>query len=217
MILDDDLEGALAALPLFPLGDIVLLPGVFLPLHIFEPRYRKMVRDILDGHRSMAVVQIAAGPPVDGEGHPPIAPVAGVGTVVDCVELSNGRYNIMLRGRLRVDLAELPFVSPYRRATCRVRTTTEEVLQPHALPALLAAVTAFVSALQKRESRFEFRLPKAATSEVVINHCAQHLLMDGRDRQQILETDDLRARAERLTEMVALQQLSLSREGGMPN
>lgn len=217
MPVDDDLEDALDALPLFPLGDIVLLPGVLLPLHVFEPRYRKMVRDVLDGHRSMGVVQVVDGPAVDEHGHPPIANVAGVGTVVDCVELSNGRYNIMLRGRMRVELHELPFVSPYRRAACRVRETTDDALQPHALPALLAAVTAFVSALQKRESRFEFRLPKAASPEAVINHCAQHLLIDGRDRQRILETDSLRDRAERLTEMIALQQLSFSREHGVAN
>ncbi len=217
MVLDDDLEVALEALPLFPLGDLVLLPGVLLPLHVFEPRYRKMVRDILDGHRSLGIVQVAPGPAVDEEGHPPIAPVAGVGTVVDCVELSNGRYNIMLRGRVRVDVVELPFVSPYRRARCTPRETTDEVMQPHALPALLAAVTAFVSALQKREARFEFRLPKGASPEAVINHCAQHLLIEGADRQQILETDSLRDRAEQLTEMVALQQLSLSREHGVAN
>lgn len=214
---DDELALALTALPLFPLGDVVLLPGVLLPLHVFEPRYRTMVRDVLDGHRAIGVVQIQEGPLIDDHGHPPLAKVAGVGSLVDCVELSNGRYNIMLRGRARVAIHELPFVSPYRRASCEVLPTTEDALQPHAVPALLAAVTAFVSALQKREARFEFRLPKGASPEVVVNHCAQHLLIDGKDRQRILEIDSLRERAARLTEMVALQQLSLSRASSAAN
>jgi ATP-dependent Lon protease len=192
------------------------MPGMMLPLHVFEPRYRKMVRDVLDSHRSMAIVQLLDEAAEDGR-PPRIAEVGGVGTIVDCTELSNGRFNIVLRGRARVSLEELPFVPPYRRATCRVLPSTEEDLPTTTIPALLGAATSFVSLVQRRDPSFEFRLPKAAGSELVVNACAQHLLIDARDKQRVLELSSLRDRADALTEILALQHLSLGASGGAVN
>ena len=102
-----DLAPALTALPLFPLPQTVLFPGALLPLHVFEPRYRALVRDVLKTHRSLSVVLITDPGQIDEHGHPAIAPVAGVGIIIDHAELPGGRYNILLRGRARVALAEL--------------------------------------------------------------------------------------------------------------
>src|SRR5262249_36038830 len=66
-----DLAPALPALPLFPLPT-VLFPGALLPLHIFEPRYRAMVREVLDGHRVLAVVFVTDAGQLDAHGHPAI-------------------------------------------------------------------------------------------------------------------------------------------------
>jgi Lon protease-like protein len=213
----DEFEDALSCLPLFPLPEVILLPGVLLPLHVFEPRYRKMVRDVLESHNCIAVVQILEGAPVDSDGHPRIAAIAGVGSIVDSAELPNGRFNIVLRGRARVELQELPFVPPYRRAKCRVLPSVEDDLAPHVIPALLAAVSSFVANVQRRDPSFEFRVPRGVSEEVVINHCAQQLLIEGRDRQKILETARLSERAELLTEFIALQQMSLGMAGGVLN
>ena len=60
-----DYQDALEALPLFPLPQAVLMPGTTMPLFVFEPRYKRMVRDALDSHRSIAVVQIIGEGPVD--------------------------------------------------------------------------------------------------------------------------------------------------------
>ena len=213
----DELEESLSCLPLFPLPEVILLPGVLLPLHVFEPRYRKMVRDVLESHRHIVVVQIVDGGPLAGEGQAPIAPVAGVGAIIDSTELPNGRFNIVLRGRARVELEELPFVPPYRRASCRVLPSIEDGLVPHAMPALLAAVSSFVATVQRRDPSFEFRIPRGVSDEVVMNHCAQQLLIEGRERQKILETARLSERAELLTEFIALQQMSLGVAGGVLN
>src|SRR5215468_9252705 len=111
-----DLLPALSALPLFPLP-MVLFPGALMPLHIFEPRYRAMVRDLLETHRALAVVLITDHDRLDEHGHPRIAAVAGAGVIIDHVELPSGRFNILVRGRARVALEELPFgEKPYRRA-----------------------------------------------------------------------------------------------------
>ncbi|MEM9695297.1 MAG: LON peptidase substrate-binding domain-containing protein, partial [Myxococcota bacterium] len=88
-----DLGPALDKLPLFPLPQVALFPGALMPLHVFEPRYRQMMADILDGHRSLSIVQVTDDAP-DMAGHPSIAEVAGVGTIVEHMELPGGRYNI---------------------------------------------------------------------------------------------------------------------------
>ncbi len=208
-----DLAAALEELPLFPLPQVVLMPGTLLPLHVFEPRYRKMVRDALDGHRAIGVVQIGDVSRVDAHGQPDIARVAGVGTIVDCAELPSGRYNIVLRGRARVALEELPFLPPYRRARASVLASRGPDPSSTELTALISTATAFVAVVRKGDPSFDFRLPKVTEAGALVDHCAQHLLIDSRDRQRALETLDLGTRARLVTETLALQHMGLSGAG----
>src|SRR3954470_3950817 len=81
---------ALQRLPMFPLPNVVLLPNTFLPLHIFEPRYRKMTRDMLDGNRLVAMaLQLGSADPLlaEDDAPPAVANVAGVGEVVMAQDL----------------------------------------------------------------------------------------------------------------------------------
>jgi Lon protease-like protein len=213
-----DFTAALAALPLFPLPEVALFPGELLPLHVFEPRYRAMVRDVLDSHRAIGVVQLDRAAPRDGSRPPAIAQVAGVGTIVDCSELPSGRFNIVLRGRARVALDELPFTPPYRRARATVLASVDDAPSSTEMSALLSTVTSFVGLVRARDASFAFRLPKDATAGALVDHCAQHLLVDGRDRQRALETLGVRDRVALVTEAIALQQLGLGgAEGGTLN
>ena len=98
----------------FPLPRVVLMPGTTLPLHIFEPRYRAMTRDALTQNLFIALAQLATDKPSGDT--PPIHPIAGVGEVVEATPLPDGRFNILLAGRYRARLEELPFQPPYRRA-----------------------------------------------------------------------------------------------------
>lgn len=205
-----DYRVALDALPLFPLPQAVLMPGALMPLFVFEPRYKRMVRDALDGHRTIAVVQIVGDDPVDEHGHPRIARVAGVGTIVDHTELPSGRFNIVLRGRARVALTELPFVPPYRRARAEVLAERDENVSSTAMAALISTATAFASVVRQRDDSFEFRMPKVSDAGSLADHCAQHLLIDGRDRQTVLETVSVADRVRLVTETLALQQLGFS-------
>ena len=87
-----------ATLPLFPLPNVVLFPNVFLPLHIFEPRYRAMVADALDGDRLIGMVLLRPGWEGDYEGRPPVFPIGCAGLISHHEQLPDGRYNIVLRG-----------------------------------------------------------------------------------------------------------------------
>lgn len=204
-----DIAPALSALPLFPLPT-VLFPGAVLPLHIFEPRYRKLVRDALDTHQALAIVLITDPNSVDAHGHPEIARVASVGTIIDHTELPAGRFNILLRGRARVRLEELPFVPPYRRAAATILTPESHEV-PHAdLSAMISAATAFTARVRERDPDFEFPLPKDASAPLLADLCAHHLILDARERQAILETLEIVPRVRRVAEALALQRLNLS-------
>src|SRR5213082_1852536 len=92
-------------LPLFPLPTVVLFPNVFLPLHIFEPRYRDMVADALTGDRLIGMVLLKPGWESNYEGRPPVYPIGCSGLMTHVERLSSdGHYNIVLRGveRFRV-------------------------------------------------------------------------------------------------------------------
>ncbi len=104
-----------ARLAIFPLPDVVLFPGTVLPLHVFEPRYVEMTRDVVAGTRHMAIVRLRHGFQSDYHGRPPIYPVAGYGEVIACQELPGDRFAIAVRGagRIRVD-RELPPERSYR-------------------------------------------------------------------------------------------------------
>ncbi|MBS0188010.1 MAG: LON peptidase substrate-binding domain-containing protein [Planctomycetes bacterium] len=97
-------------LPLFPLEQVTLLPQQVLPLHIFEPRYRQMVSDALDGAGQIAMgVFQGVRWKQEYHGRPPVRPAVCVGHIAQHEKLSDGRYNLVLRGvcRARV-LQEVP-------------------------------------------------------------------------------------------------------------
>jgi Lon protease-like protein len=205
-----DIAPALGALPLFPLST-VLFPGALLPLHVFEPRYRAMIRDVLDTHGALAVVLVTDPHRIDEHGHPEIAKVAGAGVVIDHVELPSGRFNILVRGRARVSLDELPFLGkPYRRARATVMDPRPGAPGPSELSALVSAATAFAARVREREPAFELHLPKDAPAGLVADLCAHNLVLDARERQAALETLDVGARVRRVTEVLALQRFALN-------
>lgn len=207
-----DLGAALSALPLFPLPQVVLFPGAVLPLHVFEPRYKAMIRDCLTTHRALAVVQITDPDHLDEHGHPGIARIAGAGVIVDHAELPEGRFNILVRGRARVRLEELPFVPPYRTAKATVLPTEDAHVAEQDVTALLANAQSFVSLVRERDHDFEFRMPRGAPPGFIVDVCAHHLIIDATERQQILETLDLGERVQRVTEILALQRISLGKK-----
>jgi ATP-dependent Lon protease len=201
-----DLAPALEELPLFPLPT-VLLPGALMPLHVFEPRYRAMLRDVLAGHRVLSVVLVLEGS--GPSGLPPLAAVAGVGDVVDYAELAGGRYDILVRGRARVRLDERPFVPPYRRARAAVLASSGEASAAD-VAALASAATAFATVVRQRDPAFELGLPREARPGELADLCASRLLLDVRDRQAVLEELDVGARVRRVAEALTLQRALLA-------
>jgi ATP-dependent Lon protease len=179
-------------------------------LHVFEPRYRTMVRDCLATHKAMAVALIREKEVRDRYGRPAIETVTGLGMIIDHVQLPDGRYSILLQGCARVRLEELPFVPPYRRAKAVIVEAVPAEITPQDLAALLASASAFATDIRARDPEFDFRIPSHATPEAAADLAAHHLILDARERQLILETLDISARVRRTTEALALQHAALN-------
>lgn len=212
MNLRAQLDRALEELPLFPLPQVVLFPGAPLSLHIFEPRYRAMLRDCLAGNKAMAVVQIE-GPGDDVE-HPRIAKIAGVGVVVEHEMLADGRSNILLLGQARVELAELPFVPPYRRAKARLLEESGSKVPSHDHTALVSAATQFAADVRRHDPTFNLRIAEGASAAQLADLCAHQLVVDPGSRQRILEEVDPRERVLLVVAELARQRGALHRDAG---
>ncbi|MGH7726518.1 MAG: LON peptidase substrate-binding domain-containing protein [Candidatus Eiseniibacteriota bacterium] len=113
-------RGFSGRVPVFPLPNVVFFPGVALPLHVFEPRYRKLLEDAVAGEKLIALATLLPGWEKDYEGAPAFHPLATIGQVENVERLPDGRSNIMLVGLERAQLEEEFTDLPYRLAAARV-------------------------------------------------------------------------------------------------
>jgi Lon protease-like protein len=102
----DELAPDGGVIRLFPLPNLVLFPGAVQPLHIFEPRYRQMTADALAGDRLIAMVLPRPGWEAHYAAKPEIHDVACLGRILAEQHLPDGRFNILLRGTLRIRIVE---------------------------------------------------------------------------------------------------------------
>lgn len=116
----DDLEPQ----PVFPLPNVVLFPKTMLALHVFEPRYRLMMDEVLKGNQSLVIALLKPGWEADYHGTPEVHSVACVGKIVQHQELADGRYNITVHGEQKVRVESFERSHPFRVA--RVRRLHED-------------------------------------------------------------------------------------------
>jgi Lon protease-like protein len=129
-------ESLLSGVAMFPLPNVVLVPGSLQPLHIFEHRYREMTKDVLAGSRLLAMARLKPGYEADYHGRPDVYRILGIGRVIASDELDDGRYNILVRGLVRAELdEELPPARLYRQIRARI-LAPESPPQPAVLAAM---------------------------------------------------------------------------------
>ena len=115
-------------LPIFPLTGAVLFPGMQLPLHIFEPRYRAMVGDALIRDRLIAMIQPQRA--VEGA---PLYQVGCVGRIGEIQAMDDGRYNLILEGTARFRMIrELEVTTAYRQIEADIYDEDEDETLTHA-------------------------------------------------------------------------------------
>jgi ATP-dependent Lon protease len=184
-------------LPAMTLPDVAFFPQALLPLHIFEPRYRQMLKDVLAGDRLFAVAGInpllAAKP---GQFEPPHR-IASVGIVRACQENDDGTSNLLLQGLCRVELLRVVTDTPYRRIAIRALASegTDDASGNNRLRAevlrLLELKRKFGAPISPDIAGF---LRTVDDPETFVDLAAFSLCEDPRLRQRLLETLDLHAR-----------------------
>jgi ATP-dependent Lon protease len=200
---------ALRRLPLFPLEDVVLFPHSMIPLHIFESRYRKMVRDVLGSNRLVAIsLQLEKESLEDGN-IPRVANVASVGELVLAQELPDGRFNLVVRGRARIGIdEELISDEPYRLVAAHEipdDPAGESSDIDEADTTLRALVTGLAESIPDGGELLKHVAAAQDTPAALANVVAASLVADAKARQRLLETTDVFERLERLSsEVVAL-------------
>jgi Lon protease-like protein len=111
-----------SVIPVFPLPNVVLFPKLQLPLHIFEPRYREMVRDAMAGEGLIGMALLRGDWEKDYYGNPDIYDVGCVGKIVGVTPLPDGRYNILLHGLTEYEIREqIVDTASYRKARVALR------------------------------------------------------------------------------------------------
>jgi Lon protease-like protein len=199
-------------LPLFPLPNVVLFPNVFLPLHIFEPRYREMVADAAASDRMIGMVLLRPGWERDYEGRPSIYPIGCSGVMTHVERLQDGRYNLVLRGLERFRILEEDHSRSYRRAV--VEPLHERALSRDERDAIRSHRTKLETMLAPAIIGGDAKIPAAMSDEDLVNALAQYLDLEPLEKQALLEQRSLRSRAESLVELLEMKILMAKTPGG---
>lgn len=203
-------EAALADLPVFPLADVTLFPGAIMPLHIFEGRYRAMIRRSLETHRCLAMARLLE-PARQLADDVPFDPVAGLGVIAQAVELPDGRFHLLVQGRARVTLHELPFEAPFRRAAATVRACVPGI-EAGDLTAIDTLARGFGNALVRLNPALRLELPSlevGGDEEGYLDALAAAFVAEPDARQAILAEPRLSHRATLLLRSLAEQHAEL--------
>jgi len=202
----------IVTLPVFPLAGAILFPRTQLPLHIFEPRYREMVRDAIDGPARIGMIQPSRFD--EGDDRPPLYGVGCVGDIVGVEELDDGRFNIVLLGSSRFRLIEeVAFEGTYRCASVDI-----EAFDDREPPPLSLVERAEV----EREARrlgdamglaIDWEAVGRLDDEMLVNAIAQVAPFDVGAKQALLEQVTLTGRADLLVQLMQFHRAAVT--GGL--
>ena len=187
-----------ARVSIFPLSGALLLPGMDLPLHIFEPRYRALIHDAMARDRRIGMIQ----PRGEGE-NAPLFDMGCLGHISHIEALEDGRFNIILKGlaRFRV-IRELDVSTPFRQVEADVEQAPgDEVLAAVERASIELEARRFAEALG-------YVVDWTAVSRLddmsLINGIAQVVPFDPAAKQTLLEADTLRERSERIIQLMQI-------------
>ena len=198
------MESALLRVPIFPLAGALLFPRSQLPLHIFEPRYRTMVRDALASDRLIAMIQ-----PKDDEEPPALFDVGCLGRISACDELDDGRFNIVLEGLSRFRIAREATVStPYRQVDADRAGFDEEnetVLGITQRAEIEQEARTYADSLGYL---VDWNSVGRLDDEMLVNGISQIAPLDVGSKQALLEARDLPMRADLLVQFMQFQRMA---------
>ncbi len=180
-------------LPLFPLGS-VLYPGLLLPLHVFEDRYRRLVRDLTQGRqlRRFGVIAIREGRETGSDGVLALHEIGCTATLRRVSERDDGRFDLITVGTDRFRLIALDRSRPYLQGEVEFLSedTGDEAEAAALVPALQRAFGAYIEALNARGAA-QVSMPELPSEPIALSYLiAASVIADLRDRQLLLALPD---------------------------
>ena len=214
-----------STIPIFPLPNVVLFPSVFLPLHIFEPRYRRMLADALSGDRIIGMVLLKDGralrgqparppavPPADpgvprsgplAEEPPAVYDIGCAGLISHAERLPDGRSNIILRGIERFRIVEEIAGRAYRRAEVAPLPETDSECIRDELRRLRTHLDPLLAG-QFENAGWRRMVPADMGDDALVNTVAQYLDLEPVEKQALLEQDDVAGRSRALIDLMEM-------------
>lgn len=194
--------GALSAIPLFPLPNVVLFPRAVLPLHIFEDRYKAMTADVLAGNRLIAMALLRPGWEKDYYQAPAIEPVVCVGEILSWEQLPDGKYNFLLQGRTRARVISESKWKAYRvgELSALEESATLEIDLESQRARMMELFSAAPFGALPIARQFRELLNGPIPTEAIADLAAFNLLEDIPVKQKLLEDVDIPHRIAKIVE-----------------
>lgn len=195
-------------IPLFPLPATVLFPKTYLPLHIFEPRYREMIEDALSdadgGSRMIGMALLKENWEKDYYGSPPIHPIGCVGRIMQVQRLNDGRYNLVLYGLDTFLVKEHLSGRTYRRAWIEtIRSAGDSALAlPGPLRSELIASLQLYAQARGWENQIRTVLAMRLDDDGLVHLLSSELDLTPIEKQFLLESDGLIRQCRRLIDLL---------------
>jgi Lon protease-like protein len=188
-------------IPVFALPNVVLFPGVPLPLHIFEPRYRDMVRDCVAGHEVIGIALLRGEWQKEYYSAPDVFETGCAGKLVNVENLEDGRYNILLHGVREFQIERHLFKKTYREARVRWRVGGHEAIGDPVRESLVQRL----SDLFRREPEspaHRLLQDQTLSDELLVNFFSYVLEIPPLEKQTLLQAMSIQQRAERLSDVI---------------
>jgi hypothetical protein len=188
--------------PIFPLPTVVFFPETYLPLHIFEPRYREMVQDTsVQGH-CIGMVLLKEGGEDQYDEAPPIYPIGCVGRIISSHKLADGRFNIVLQGLYRCTYEEQAVSTPYRQARIIPHTQHGPSSLDAGIRVNLEQVIQEYLTWKKAHELCQVIASGKLTDSILVHNLSAGLDLSPVEKQFLLESDHLIQQARRLIDLI---------------
>ncbi|HEV2174991.1 MAG TPA: LON peptidase substrate-binding domain-containing protein [Nitrospira sp.] len=191
-----------ATIPVFALPNVVLFPKTYLPLHIFEPRYRQMVDDAVMGGQCIGMALLKEGWESDYYGNPPVFGMGCVGRLVSVQPLPDGRSNILLQGLERFEIGVESYDKPYRQASVTLKTRGQEAsLDPGVRQRLVTVLEEYLRS-RKDAPTWQGWFREDVSDEILVHTLSTYLDCTPLEKQFLLEANSLHQQARRLSDLI---------------
>ena len=190
-------------IPVFPLPATVLLPKTHLPLHVFEPRYREMVRDAVESDRLIGMVLLKEDWEEEYHQNPRIHEIGCVGRMLYVQPFEDGRFNIVLYGLARVQIRDQFFDKNYRQAWVEpLGYRKDEAKLPPVLRQQLISRLRHYGELRSWQRQIESVVGLNLDDERLVNLFSAELDFTPLEKQFLLESDSVLIQAKRLLDLI---------------